>query len=230
MNNPDPSNPKPIGTLIISWEDHASKDKGFVSDAGHPLKSLLDSSSDKWNSTGLVQLSLTPLLGTHVDRSYMEDHTINAFLYPRAIGGPITDAASQPEAHAAQAEGSQQGAIFDGGCNATSQPRKCNIRIEDLGQPEYLLNLRSIYAQNDVEISAYDTSGNPLRIANAQTLIDSTGKAQGVLRRVQVRLASKNDYNTPYGPLEVIDGICKKLQLMPAGSDNTSSRGTCTTD
>jgi hypothetical protein len=80
-----------------------------------------------------------------------------------------------------------------------------------------VLSLRSIYKNLAVTIKAFGFDGTQLDIKNAQTLVDSTGKAQDILKRLQVRIPTHNDYDhSDYG-LETMGNLCKQLQLIPSG-------------
>jgi hypothetical protein len=65
--------------------------------------------------------------------------------------------------------------------------------------------------------SAQPTSANQLNISGAQTLIDSTGKAQDVLRRIQVRVSTHDSYDIPSGTAAA-GSICKQISVAPEGS------------
>jgi hypothetical protein len=64
---------------------------------------------------------------------------------------------------------------------------------------------------------------SPLGLAGSQIIIDSTGRAQDVLRRIQVRMSvdaggSKNQL--PDNALQSTDSICKRFATMNGYFDN----------
>ena len=61
-----------------------------------------------------------------------------------------------------------------------------------------------------------DAGHTQLHIAKAQILVDSTGKAQDVLKRIQVRIPAHNTFAMPDDGTEAMSSICKQLQLTPA--------------
>jgi hypothetical protein len=99
-------------------------------------------------------------------------------------------------------------------CNNTN----CTLTINSgLGSNEYYLRIASQYYQNvDFLLSGTDGSGNPVKFTGAQVLIDVTGKAQDVLRRVQVRVPARGtslNNATDYA-LQSTESICKRFDIM----------------
>lgn len=218
--NSDPPDVQTIGTLEISWQDHNSGDTSFAPDNGSNYK-FGDATSD-WNYTGMLKTSLTPLSRNAVDRNSLITNTFTAFLYPNQAGSP-----ADPGTIAAGAGiGNQGGAIVNGNChrdNLTVKglPRYCNVKITGLNAARYLLTLSGLYQKSDITITAYATAGvTKLSINDAQVLVDSTGKAQDVLRRVQVRVPAHNDYDLPAGTTGT---ICKQLALTPGTTPSSTS-------
>jgi hypothetical protein len=76
-----------------------------------------------------------------------------------------------------------------------------------------------IYDNADVSITAANnsTSSNHVDLANAQALIDSTGRASDELKRIQeyisINPVDKND--APVNALQSLSGICKTLLTRP---------------
>lgn len=207
-NPADSSQPELIDHLIISWEDDQRK-TNFAPAAGsaYSFPNLANWSSD----TGMLRISLTPLMSGGISRKSFADNTYQAFLYPNGAS-----AGTQAYSYA-DGTGDSGGVILNGNCNTSKAPRYCNVRINfgTASQANFLMALRWVYSSPHVTIAAYDSAGTQLRIKNAQVLVDSTGKAQDVLRRVQARIPVRNNYNhTDYG-LEIINGICKQIQTVP---------------
>jgi hypothetical protein len=65
---------------------------------------------------------------------------------------------------------------------------KCTATITGLaGQKSFSLRLNSMYQPSDITVEAYH-GGTQLGISGAQAIVDVTGKANDVLRRIQVRV------------------------------------------
>jgi Tfp pilus assembly protein PilX len=105
------------------------------------------------------------------------------------------------------------------------------------GSASMYMRIRSIYlATEKLEISGATASG-PVGLTGAQALIDSTGKAQDVLRRVQVRVpisGSNRNQASDYA-IQTRDSLCKRFAVMSdffssevdngfAGPDNGGNR------
>ncbi len=217
----DPAIPVAINDLVISWQDSGAGNTFIPAGGGNVFYPI-----NSWPaSTTVLKIGLTPLNSVSITRENLIARTYTAFLYPKS-GSAATNLATWPSSTYVGNTGVDSGVIVDGKCNTASKPRFCNVRITGLDKVDYLLNLRSMaYGKSRVTIEAYGVSGTRIRIKNAQTLVDSTGKAADVLRRVQVRIPTRNTYqHTDYG-LEVKAGICKQLKLYPSstGFSNTNN-------
>jgi hypothetical protein len=207
-----------IASLIVGWtpKDDSDLANKFVSSGGnHPF-----GQSTAWgDKTGVVRLNLTPLIQSQIGRAKLIENNYAAFLYPERGGAASTLATLALNDYSA-GKGDSGGLILDGRCHAANVnnqdlPGACNVKITGLNWANYVLSLRSIYADVNVRVYAYDAAGNRVRFTHAQTVIDSTGRAQDVLRRIQVRQPSTgSEPQTDFG-LETTSSICKKLQLKP---------------
>ena len=77
------------------------------------------------------------------------------------------------------------------------------------------MRISSLYKDASLKISATSASGGELRLVGAQAVIDSTGKAQDVLRRLQVRVplsySTKNELSD-YS-IEMNLSLCKRFSV-----------------
>lgn len=100
-------------------------------------------------------------------------------------------------------------------CSSTltpATPKFCNatINMASFSSTEFYLRAISIYASSSVTISA-DNGPTRVGLIGAQTIIDSTGRAGDILRRIQVRLATGSI--VPDFALQSTDTICKRLKI-----------------
>ena len=89
----------------------------------------------------------------------------------------------------------------------------CNVTITgiDDANRDYYVRVQSIYTGTNIEIQARDGSDNPLSIVDAQAVIDVTGRAGDVFRRVEERIDLSIDELWPdYAVLSAGD-ICKNF-------------------
>lgn len=109
-------------------------------------------------------------------------------------------------------------------CTNTS----CTLSVNGVDfDHNYYMRLTSAY--KDVSITSIAgklDSGLDVKFLDAQILVDSTGKAQDVLRRVQVRL---NEVSTqaPAYAIESSGSICKQYTTTGSGSFTTADAADC---
>lgn len=204
-----------VTSIKISWQD-AQKNTSFSGDC---TSSNNFTSMANWGHVGVLRAMVVPITSSGLDRTSLTNAAFTGFLCPNDGGGgsPAPGNAN----YGASIGANNAGIIANGNCSsASTQPQYCNVSLTNLppNQSTFFMNLRSIYASTQVTITAYN-GGTPLRLKDAQTLVDSTGKAQDVLRRVQVRIPSTNGYDIPDG---VHGDVCKQLDLDP---NNTTSNG-----
>ncbi len=138
-------------------------------------------------------------------RDYLTTNTLTAFLKPRNVSG--AESLTFPPA--------AKGVIKGAGCSSGNTPLRCNFNISGLTASNYYLRIRAIYKDIDLIVTPTDNGGHSVSLTGAQAVIDSTGKAGDVLRRVVARVSigkSLGD-NTPVFAIQSRDTICKKLQV-----------------
>jgi hypothetical protein len=150
-----------------------------------------------------LRLDLIPSNGT-LDMGTMISKTMSSYLIPVSVGGGTTAAFRTDGAN--------------GRISTRCTNTNCTLTINSgLGGNQYYLRIMSQYYQNvDFQLSGTDGSGNPVSFTGAQVLIDVTGKAQDVLRRVQVRVpanGTSTNLTSDYA-LKTTDSICKRFDIM----------------
>ncbi|HJP95758.1 MAG TPA: PilX N-terminal domain-containing pilus assembly protein [Candidatus Saccharimonadales bacterium] len=103
--------------------------------------------------------------------------------------------------------GSEGNKVIGVTCTDTS----CKLTVSGLTDSQYYMRLISLY--QDASMSITSTLG----LKGAQVKIDSTGKAQDVLRRIQVRLplnSTGSQNQLPDNALQSTDSICKRFSAM----------------
>lgn len=205
----------PITSLTISWQDADDGIKTFRGSSGNAPNPFPP--AVQWGSVGMLRFSMAQIddfasVGCAIDcRTSILARSVTAFLYPN---GPTGAAANS----LALTPGLNSGQIVDGNCNTAKGPRYCSVTITGINATTVLLSLRSIYSATNVTISA-KSGASSIRLAGAQSLIDSTGKAQDVVKRIQVRLPDKADFAFPGFDADATGSLCKQLQVYP-GSAN----------
>ncbi len=205
-------NPKTFSTITIYWQDADANQRTFRSSSGVTNSSFPTISN--WAATGLLRVGITPL--GSLNRVSLIDNTFTAFLYPTKSSVPNNN-----NSVSYSNDPSTQGTIMDGKCDTSSTPRYCSATITGLNESTYLFNLRSIYSSTSVFISGTDASGAAVSLAGAQTMVDATGRAQNVLKRIQVRIPTNGEYYYPGFAAATTGDLCKQIQVWPGnGSDS----------
>jgi hypothetical protein len=214
--------PELIKELVISWEDTTNNQRFVPSPIASAHKFL---PANQWTYNGVLRIGITPLSSGAINRDGLINGTYDAFLYPNDSGSP-SNAYSYTSGL-----NTDKGVILDGNCSTDNshKPRYCSLKIANFNASSLLVSLRSVYAGSlavTITANGYTVyaDGSQLRIKNAQTLVDSTGKAQDVLKRIQVRIPSKPNYPHSDAGIDTTGSICKQLQLAP---NDPSSRNDC---
>lgn len=208
-------------SLQLTWqtkEDTSTPIDGCPTSAG----GVFTPTSNWTCGYGVLRFDLVPVNGTF--NSYdLQQRTMTTFVVPQSSGG----SAAVPYANANGNANTRVGAQ----CNNTN----CSISITSLTAGSYYMRVSSQYKNVSLQLSAID-SGNAVGLVGAQALIDSTGKAQDVLRRIQVHAplsasgTSKNQMSD-YA-IWTNESLCKRFAIMEGYFQNfvtdvTSSSPMC---
>jgi len=212
-------NDTPIDTLVFSWQDASNGQvftpAGSYNAAGNSWLPPAANWTNGGGITGILRASITPVSGSF-DRSSLENSTYTGFLYPEP--GPIRsiNAVAASASPYAGHTGTSSGEVINGKCNTGNLPRYCSAAVDlsGLGQSTFLLHLSSFYNDTRVTITPFN-GGSAIAMKGAQILIDSTGKAQDVLKRIQVRLPARNSFDYPEFDIATVNNVCKQLSVYP---------------
>lgn len=159
-----------------------------------------------WNCPyGVLRFDLVPTTGGGLTYASLQNATMTSFVVPLRPGS---------------AGGVASMAYTTGGGNnrfgVVCTVAACSLTITGLTQSQYYVRVSSLYQDVSLKITALSGTGSAVAFQGAQAIIDVTGKAQDVLRRIQVRVplngASSNllsDY-----AIESTDAICKRFSIM----------------
>jgi Tfp pilus assembly protein PilX len=189
-----------IQTLTITWQKSTTSATP-ISGCNGTL-----TTSTAWTcGYGVLRFDLVRTDGV-LSNSFLESNTMSAFLVPVSAGGVA---------------GNNVGFVTNGSADFTKitcTNTQCQANITAMGGgSQYYLRLASQYYTGiTAQISGTDNAGKPVAFVGAQVLIDATGKAQDVLRRIQVRVpvnGTSANLTSDYA-LETTDSICKRYTLM----------------
>lgn len=196
--------------LEISWQASDQTGASIYSSSGQfafPDKNASGNLPTTWKA-GILRATLMPVPRSgNVTRSGLIGGSETFFLYPSS--GLVADVSS-----VTYSGNSQSGKLIVGNCNNSKTPRYCKVIINGLNASnKYYLRLTSVYKNSNVSIKAYNASNSELELPGVQAVIDSTGKASDILRRVQVRVPLGNSFYYPEFAIETKESICKELNV-----------------
>ncbi len=176
------------------------------------------SGGDGWTcGYGVLRADLVPTSGA-LTAAGLASNQLTGFFEPMSTsgGGSLPyDAAHRGQANIVQAS-----------CDVGSYGT-CTATITGLSGTSYTLHINSLYKTSDVTVTAM-SGGSPVS-TNGQVMVDATGDANGVLRRIQVRLPV-SDFNgqIPRFAIQSNSAICKRYLVSngtPAGTGYYSNAG-----
>jgi hypothetical protein len=218
-------NPVPLGGIDIKWEKAASA-TGSLSDCSGTV--FTHPPAGNWNCPlALMRADIVPIDGTSLNSAAeAAKNTMTLFLYPSNDSAATATMAWSSSAPNIYGTGAPQGI----GRRASCTDQECHFTLTGMnGINNAYMRLRAIYVPSATVTITSTTSGTGF--ANAQVAIDSTGKAQDVLRRILVRSSiaggtganrSSSKGFSDYA-LQAEDSICKRYEMSP----NSAAVGSC---
>ncbi len=130
--------------------------------------------------------------------------TVTLYMQPLASGGSVQtiNNFSAPK-----------GLIVGSQYNSTTKTYTATVNLAPAAQSnQYYMRITTFYRDSPRIVIAGTNAAGAINFADAQAIIDVTGKAQDVLRRVQVTLPL-NQYTsiTPEGAVQSVAGVCKQF-------------------
>lgn len=101
----------------------------------------------------------------------------------------------------------------------------CQATVTGLSGPGVYVRVLPFYRTTSLTVTAKNGVGSPIAFQNAQMVVDVTGRAQDVLKRLQVRVPLVNsgtDVHADYG-IQTKNGICKNFKVGPTAGSNAST-------
>lgn len=152
---------------------------------------------------GLLRADIVPY-SSSPSRDYLINNLFTVFAHP-VVGGATTISYAP-----APAPGGSNPTAANGGCSANV----CTLTVNGLSSAYYFVRLNSIYALSDVTITA-NGGGAGNELVGAQAVIDSTGNASDVTKRIQVRIPLAGTDSLPGFAIQTQNSQCKRFANMP---------------
>ena len=205
-----------IATLQVQWQAGVSGPTPLANCPDISTANQLPSAGT-WNcGFAALRVDIVDTSGSYTS-STLQARTSSVILMPSTIAG-ATSIAYKSGSNNLYGNAANQGAVV--GTQCTNGPAgRCLMTFTNMGGASYYMRVTSLYQNAQLQLTAQSATGTTLRFANAQALVDATGKAQDVLRRIQVRVPTANNGGI-YGDYAIeSDGpICKQLVAQPGGT------------
>lgn len=200
-----------ITTLHIKWNAQNVTSTAGCTNGPVPASGYFPSAgATGWGSCpyGVLRVDMVPTDALLLNRTAMRNNQTTFYLYPTTGGGaaPLNYVTAT-------------GAVARMACTA---PAGCSVDITNIDSvplsrrsTDYALRLTAIYNSGTVVITADGTSGPAISLEDAQAQIDVTGRAQDVLRRIQVRVPISIEGASSGYALQSGSSICKRFGVAP---------------
>lgn len=197
------------GSIFFEWSDGSSNN--FETNCGTIANLDFDRNAEDWNKISPLRLDLVGIPNGNFGRNDLINNQFNAIFYPCDNGSGL----SQVNFNQAK-DANDIGRIIPVDCQDNIGEYECIIEITNVptGMREYYARFNAIYNEINVRITAEGTAGDRLLFANAQAVVDSTGRAVDVFKRLQARVPLYNTYVQPNASLQTLDDICKLYQVQ----------------
>ncbi len=206
-----------IASLKLTW---MSKDGTSTPANNCPTSAAAGTlpAASSWGTCGygLLRFDLVPTAGSTHTLSSLQAATMTTFLVPLRPAQPDTDVINYSTGGANNR--------FGVSCDNTN----CNFTINfPAPSNEYYLRVRSIYKNVSLQVEAYTAingGGSLVSLSGTQALVDATGKAEDVLRRIQVRVplaGSSTNLLSDYA-IQSNEALCKRFSVMDGLFNNNA--------
>lgn len=197
--------------ITFAWQDSDTVPANYSGCATSVGGFAPQTGAGSWTcEAGALRIDLTPVSG-FLTRASLVNNTQNFVIYP-VQGGATTTTYPLAQPH---------GAVIEGGCTATlsaAKPRHCQVTLSG-ATGNYYIRIKPIYKAANIQVFSM---GGGVELADAQALVDVTGKATDILKRLQVRvpISSLNSVNNTTFDYSVqsIDSFCKMYSVIPGGA------------
>lgn len=203
-----PANPaERIRTVHIKW---LGADDTAVNNNCPTSVGTIPASSNWPCDFGTLRVDMVPT--DNLNRSTLLAEQRAFFLFP------IRQTSGVPQLNYANA----RGALQQMHCINANGDCRVDITNVDTTKSSYALRLTGIYKPGSVIITAETAGGTPVVLKDAQAQVDVTGRAQDVLRRIQVRLSLGQVTSNADYPLQSGSSICKRFSVTNTDFENAT--------
>jgi hypothetical protein len=211
-----------LGSISIHWQ--SSGDDTDIT--GCPNAANAGNFSQEWPancSPGMLQIDMMPFsyqsAGNDNLSGFNRGDLINGAFTVFAVPNATGTAGSVSYSQAIGFGGANgQGRIVSSGCSIPTgfnNPRQCQMNITGISNHIAYLRITPIYKSASIAICSPSCASRE-SLRGAQVIVDATGKANDVLRRIRVSLSlSDLGAGIPNSGIETSHTLCKQLMIIP---------------
>jgi hypothetical protein len=205
----------PITSIVFEWRDNNTNNVQASCNAGTLANLDFEGNAAGWgNKIGALKLDLIGLPNSSpFGREDLVARQFGAVLYPCNSATGLSSVT-----FASSVGNGSYGRIIPVNCQ-NSGDYECRLEITGLNsfgpglnRQEMYARFNSIYKDLDLRIEPL-ANGSRVQLEDAQAIVDSTGKANDVLRRLQARVPLYNAYILPQAVLQSQEDVCKLYQV-----------------
>jgi Tfp pilus assembly protein PilX len=209
-----------LNTIKLTWQ--AKTGTTPINNCPTSTNNVFTKNNTNWQcGYGVLRFDLVPTAGAGLNADNLRKATMTSFVVPQRTGGSILPINYQ----AGSANTNNRYGLR---CDNTN----CTLTINTAGANSnyFYMRVSSLYKDVSLQIGATNAAGGAVKLEGAQAVIDATGKAQDVLRRIQVRLPlqSQSENSLPDYAIESTDAVCKRFAVMSGYFDNLTAGITST--
>jgi hypothetical protein len=198
-------------SLVFTWSNNAAV--AATKSGNCPAAGVFPKVGDWPCSYGVLRLDMLNT-GTIDQASGVDSSKVATYYFAPLSSGGSTTTSFAPGPHLV-------------GVKCDNSAKNCSIKMNGLNPSgSYYARLTMLYQDSDLITIASDPSSK--HFVGGQAVIDSTGRAQDVLRRIQVRVpltGSADNSPLPLNALQTTSSLCKYFTIAPGGTANYSADG-----
>lgn len=200
--------------LTIEWDSSRSN---APPNTGSKFPTTTTWNTNQWPA--VLQVDITDLGNGFVDRASLMGNAFTTYLYPTTVAAPGSAVFR-----------ATQGAIIPASCVPQGGGMHCKAQITGMTAGGYLLHILNLYDTSNTITITGGNSPNLVQFIDGQAMIDVTGKARDVLKRLRVRVClSANNCHAPLPGTEA-QNICKRQETRPGNTDFRDMNNTITSN
>lgn len=195
---PIKTNPRPA-SITFQWKDYnnSNVENNCTTNTDFDITA-------NWDKIAPLKLDIYGIPEVNFNREGLLNTQFGVIFYPCQGATPTS------VTYASASGDGAVGRIIPVNCeNPGEYPCQVTITGVILDQQEFYARFSAIYSEVNVRITAVDTVGDRLVFADAQAVVDSTGRANDVFQRLQARIPLYDNYNYPAGSIQTLNDVCK---------------------